>query len=259
MNYSQESNSSNVYSDRKQFDDLDYLDYWLLLHNGFTGKDIELIRSDCDLGNSDVLEVGCGTGRITSALAPSCNHILGIDSNDRLLRIARKNSFKSGLQNVQYQLMNAESLDVEDESVDIVLFPWVLQQMSEPIHAVQEAHRVLKPNGLVYVIGRTDGDYDWIINQFVEKPKIDNCFSYEEPLKLVFSRYSKVRERIFYYYFSDFNEATAALKFALSEWYSIELNNEGIRRLQGLLKEFVDGNKLRLRFPASIYTARKEK
>lgn len=54
-----------------------------------TDEYIRAITSHCDLTGKEVLEVGCGTGRITRDLARHAAHVVAVDPDDAVLAKAR--------------------------------------------------------------------------------------------------------------------------------------------------------------------------
>jgi ubiquinone/menaquinone biosynthesis C-methylase UbiE len=66
-----------------------------------------------------VLELGCGTGRLTRLLAGSCKHITGVDRSVEMLRHAHHNT----PQNAAYKLMDMLELSFS-ESFDVIIIPY---------------------------------------------------------------------------------------------------------------------------------------
>jgi ubiquinone/menaquinone biosynthesis C-methylase UbiE len=121
----------------------------ILLKN-FFGQDITYIVETLESGK-DVLEVGCGFGRLLPALAKKCKTVTGIDFSDLQLSQAKEGS--ASLSNVTLLKMNAESLEFADNSFDISLcmnctlgnMPGIEKQV------IQEMIRVTKPGGRVVI------------------------------------------------------------------------------------------------------------
>lgn len=85
-----------------------------------------------------VLEVGCGQGHLTRALAAQGVDIIGIDANPNAPEIAG-----NGL----VRFMNAESLDFENDSFDVVISVHALEHIPDLDSALSEIARVLEPGG----------------------------------------------------------------------------------------------------------------
>jgi SAM-dependent methyltransferase len=92
-----------------------------------------------------VLELGCGTGYFTRALARSGADIVAIDVSPDLLEIARANC---SAPNVRYEIQNAYKMSYPDAVFDFVVGSSVLHHL-EIEAALREIYRVLKPGGTI--------------------------------------------------------------------------------------------------------------
>jgi len=90
--------------------------------------------------NSNVLDVGCGTGRITRNLS---GNVLGLDINEWNLEHARVNA-----PNAKFILGDCENMkQIPSASIDFVVFTETLEHIPNPEKALQEIKRVLKVGG----------------------------------------------------------------------------------------------------------------
>jgi ubiquinone/menaquinone biosynthesis C-methylase UbiE len=96
-----------------------------------------------------VLDVGTGTGLIAHQVAPRVNPgwVIGIDLSESMLAIARKTKDR----NVQFLGMAAEHLVFRPDTFDLVTMGEVLTYLADPVAALAEAHRVLRPGGRLAV------------------------------------------------------------------------------------------------------------
>lgn len=91
------------------------------------------------ISNDDrVLEVGCGQGHLTRAIAARGIDIVGVDANPQAPEVA-------GSDLVSH--MYAENLDFEDETFDVVISVHALEHIPELRRALEEIARVLVPGG----------------------------------------------------------------------------------------------------------------
>ena len=90
-----------------------------------------------------VLEVGCGRGHLTNAIAARGVDIVGVDANPRAIEVA-------GSDRVRH--MFAESLDFDDEAFDVVLSVHAIEHIPRLESALAEMTRVLRRGGTAVYI-----------------------------------------------------------------------------------------------------------
>jgi ubiquinone/menaquinone biosynthesis C-methylase UbiE len=107
------------------------------------------IRKTCSVLSADqhVLDVGCGTGIISLAIAPRVKIVVGTDISPEMIAIARSKAERQGISNVNFRVYDGYSLPYEDMSFDTVLLFNMLYIVKEPVALLREAHRLLKPLG----------------------------------------------------------------------------------------------------------------
>jgi len=99
----------------------------------------------------NVLEVGVGTGK-NLPYYRSRTKVTGIDISPGMLGKAKKKVRTLRLKNIELRLMNAEKMSFEDETFDTVVCTFVLCSVPEPVKAIKEMLRVLKPNGNIIML-----------------------------------------------------------------------------------------------------------
>lgn len=93
-----------------------------------------------------VLEVAPGPGFLSIELAKRGLQVRAVDISKTFVEIARRNAAAEGVR-VRFQLGNAASLPVDDASVDFVVCRAAFKNFSEPVKAMAEMRRVLRPSG----------------------------------------------------------------------------------------------------------------
>ncbi|TDW31325.1 methyltransferase domain-containing protein [Cryobacterium psychrophilum] len=97
-----------------------------------------------------LLDVGCGPGTITVDLARrvSPGRVVGIDASAQIIIYAEGLAVDEAVHNASFRVGNVYALDFDDASFDIVHAHQVVQHLSDPVAAMREIRRVLKPGGL---------------------------------------------------------------------------------------------------------------
>lgn len=97
-----------------------------------------------------VLDVGCGGGLISEAMADFGANVTGIDMGEAPLNVAKLHLLESGL-NVDYIKITAEELaDQRPEQYDVVTCLEMLEHVPDPSSVIHACSRLVKPNGHVY-------------------------------------------------------------------------------------------------------------
>jgi ubiquinone/menaquinone biosynthesis C-methylase UbiE len=91
-----------------------------------------------------VLEIGVGSGLNLPFYTDRATEILGLDPHPKLLAMA---SGKNSIVPSKLVAGSAESVPLDDGSVDTVVITWTLCSIPDPGKALGEIRRVLKPGG----------------------------------------------------------------------------------------------------------------
>ena len=115
-------------------------------HGRVAARLVELVKPK---KGRQALDVGTGTGLVAHLVAArvSPGAVMGIDLSDRMLSIARAKPSK----HIQFLGMAAERLVFRPETFDLVTMGEALAYFADPGDALSEAHRVLKPGGVLAV------------------------------------------------------------------------------------------------------------
>jgi len=110
----------------------------------------EYINLHSPVNGLKVLDVGCGGGLVSEALANFGAEVTGIDMGEAPLSVAQLHLHESGL-NVDYKKITAEELaDERPEHYDVVTCLEMLEHVPEPSSVIQACSRLVKPGGDVY-------------------------------------------------------------------------------------------------------------
>ena len=136
---------------------------WIL---GVTGAINEWLAGQVDpQPGESILDVAAGTGDlgfIAAERVGADGKVLCTDFSPEMLEAARRNGEHRGLSNVEYRVLDAERMGLDDNSVDGVLCRWGYMLMADPAAALGETRRVLRDNGtLAFAVWQTPDRNPW--------------------------------------------------------------------------------------------------
>jgi ubiquinone/menaquinone biosynthesis C-methylase UbiE len=222
-------------------------------------EEVNLIKAVFPLSNKDILEIGCGNGRLSAQISPLCKTIIGIDQDKIII-----DKLNNTLPNASFFSHSAESLPYNDESFDMVLMPWMLHQVNNKINAIKEAFRVLRRGGKLLVFALLSNcDYDKIARHFAKTmdKTIDPQTFYIEPIASVFGNIEinnlSNDNDAFCFLFPNCTIALQAFLFALEAWHNTKLNQVDIDHLRHIIQQYSHGNYIKLETKGVLYSANK--
>ncbi len=122
---------------------------------------LDFIDRHAGLEGKRVVDVGCGGGILSEAMAARGAEVVGIDAGKAPLTVARLHALESGIE-LDYRQTTAEALAGEEpESFDIVTCMEMLEHVPDPASVVTALARLVKPGGHVFLstINRTPKAY----------------------------------------------------------------------------------------------------
>ncbi len=112
---------------------------------------LEWIHGLVPLTGMKVLDVGCGGGILSDAMARKGAQVLGIDLAIKSLKVAQLHALEAGTQGVQYREISAEGLAAESrEAFDVVTCMEMLEHVPDPASVVKACAQMVKPGGWVF-------------------------------------------------------------------------------------------------------------
>lgn len=113
-----------------------------------------------------VLELASGPGETGFLAAQRLGHegcLISTDLVPAMVDLARRGAAERGLDNVVFRVVDAQEIELPDDSVDGVLSRFGLALMPDPEQALREVRRVLRPGGrLVYAVWGTPERNAWV-------------------------------------------------------------------------------------------------
>lgn len=111
---------------------------------------LDYIKTKCSLNNKQVIDVGCGGGILSEALAKNEATVTGIDMGEMPLNIARLHSLEAGL-SIDYQQITAEQKAQQSANeFDIVTCMEMLEHVPDPLSVIRACAQLVKPGGDVF-------------------------------------------------------------------------------------------------------------
>lgn len=112
---------------------------------------LDYIDTRAGLANKRVLDVGCGGGLLSEAMAKRGAEVTGIDLGPATVEVAELHSLESGV-NVRYLRESAEMhAEHAAGAYDIAACMEMLEHVPEPVSVLRALHRLVKPGGHVFV------------------------------------------------------------------------------------------------------------
>jgi len=96
----------------------------------------------------EVLEIGCGTGSTAIAHAPFVKHIRATDLSPRMIEIAKDKAKGAGIDNVTFEALSVDALDVSAAGFDAIMAHNLLHLLDDRQRAIADIHTMLKPGGV---------------------------------------------------------------------------------------------------------------
>jgi 2-polyprenyl-6-hydroxyphenyl methylase/3-demethylubiquinone-9 3-methyltransferase len=112
---------------------------------------LEWIDSLAGLKGKQVLDIGCGGGILSEAMARQARHVTGIDLAGKALGVARLHALEGGVDNIEYLEVAAEALaEQRPGEFDVVTCMEMLEHVPQPASVVLACATLLRPGGWAF-------------------------------------------------------------------------------------------------------------
>ena len=118
-------------------------------------ESVRVALADTHIG--DLLDIGTGTGRMLRLLGDRAEQAVGVDISSEMLMVARTNLHAAGLGRCMVRPGDMYTLPYPNESFDTVTMDQVLIEAADPVTALSEAARILRPAGQLVVVELING------------------------------------------------------------------------------------------------------
>jgi ubiquinone/menaquinone biosynthesis C-methylase UbiE len=105
-----------------------------------------------DVRQGKLLDIACGPGVVTAAIAPGAASVVAFDATEEMLEKARARCAAAGLRNVEFRRGDAEHLPFEEAHFDGVVTRLAVHHFADPQRAFDEMFRILRPQGTAVIV-----------------------------------------------------------------------------------------------------------
>src|SRR6516225_5788295 len=121
-----------------------------------------------DAGRGHLLDVACGPGVVTAAIASTAASVVALDATDEMLEKARARCARAKLANVRFKRGDAEHLPFDDAQFDGVVTRLAVHHFANSQRALAEMFRVLRPGGTAVIV-------DVVSSEELEESNLQNA------------------------------------------------------------------------------------
>jgi arsenite methyltransferase len=111
-------------------------------------------------------DVGGGTGFIASGLAPLVSKVYVLDGSPKMLATAQRNL--QAFDNLEFRAADGLALPLPDGSVDAAFANMYLHHIPEPLQAIREMVRILRPGGRLVITDMDEHPYAWLKDEMAD-------------------------------------------------------------------------------------------
>ncbi len=120
------------------------------------------------ISDMDIVDLGCGTGRLASSLAESGNRVTGMDNSQEQINLAH-NLYKNLVgPSLGFLVAPMETTGLPDASFDIAIISQALHHAAQPAQALIEASRILRRGGQILILDLVSHSQDWVHDKFAD-------------------------------------------------------------------------------------------
>ncbi len=123
-----------------------------------------------------VLDLGCHAGEHSFKVLPFVKEVVGVDYDDRFLKLAIERQKKDRIKNINFQKVDLENkFPFKNNQFNVVIFLDVIEHLNNRTQSLKEIYRVLKKNGLL-ILAAPNKDTSW-----KKRLKSAKMFYYSDP------------------------------------------------------------------------------
>lgn len=110
----------------------------------------------------EVADLGCGEGYLTIETAQWARHVTAVDRSNGVLARAKALAARRKCANITWKKGELEKLPIDTATMDVALLSQALHHAANPVEAIDEAARILKPGGRLLILDLRPHDESWV-------------------------------------------------------------------------------------------------
>lgn len=190
-----------------------------------------------DAAHGRLIDVACGPGVVTAALAPNAASVVAFDATDEMLAKAKARCAKAGLSNVEFKSGDAENLPFADAEFDGAVTRAALHHFAAPQRAISEMFRVLRPGGVAVMA-------DVISSENADESRLHNAIErLRDPSHVRMLPASELDACARQAGFRDLQAATWDIDRELEEWFSIVSDPDRVEPIRTVTRALAEAGR----------------
>ena len=166
-------------------------------------------------GQGRLLDIACGPGVVTAAVAPGAACVIGLDATEAMLERARARCAKAGLANVAFARGDAENLPFGNASFDGVVTRAAVHHFADPQRTFDQMFRVLRGGGRTVIL-------DVVSSEDANESSLHNALEQlRDPSQVRMLAPSELAAGLVRAGFRDIAHSTWDMERELEEWLAI--------------------------------------
>lgn len=114
---------------------------------------IEEVLTLMDIKEHEVVaDLGCGNGYLSIPILNKANHLFAVDIEPKMLELLRERVNETSKDNISYINSDLEQINIIDKKIDKAVVAFVAHEIPNLEKAIAELKRILKTNGVIFVI-----------------------------------------------------------------------------------------------------------
>lgn len=107
-----------------------------------------------------VADLGSGEGLLSELLARKCKKVIAVDNSDQIVKFGIAKAKKNSLTNLEFRQGDLQSPPIDDNSVDLAILSQALHHAENPVAAIEQSFRIIKPGGQIMILDLMKHKFD---------------------------------------------------------------------------------------------------